>query len=190
MPEDIFEKFAEDYDLWFEDHSSKYQAELARVKALVREPGTFSLEVGVGSGRFAAPLGIRLGIDPSRALCRMARRRGIEVLRARGEAIPFQNGAISSVLMVTVICFLEDPSRVLGELWRILAPGGIAVVAFIERGGKIHQKYLQEEGKGRFLSRATLYTNEEVQALLETAGFQVTATDPRAGFCVIAARKD
>ena len=189
MPEDVFEQYADDYDRWFEEHPAEYRAELARVRVLLPSIVPSSVEVGVGSGRFAAPLGIPLGIEPSPALCRMARQRGIEVIRAIGEAIPFRDASIPSVLMVTVICFLEDPSRVLAELRRILVPGGAVVLAFIERGGPIHKKYLHEGGKGRFLSRARFYSKEEVQALLETAGFRITAVDPRAGFCVIAAQK-
>jgi SAM-dependent methyltransferase len=189
MPDDVFERFAGDYDRWFDEHHAEYQAELERIRALLPPPGPLALEVGAGSGRFAAPLGIRLGIEPSRPLCRMARTRGIEVVRAIGEAIPFRDASISSVLLVTVICFLKEPSPVLAELWRIVAPGGTAVIAFIERGGPIHQKYLHKGGKGRFLSCARFYTQEEVLAFLEIAGFWITAVDPRAGFCVIAAKK-
>lgn len=189
VPEDVFERYAEDYDLWFEEHPAEYRSELGRVRALSPPIAPFSLEVGAGSGRFAAPLGIGLGVEPSVALCRMARWRGIEVVRAIGEAIPFRDASIPSVLMVTVICFLEDPSRVLAELQRILVPGGAVVIAFIERGGPIHQKYLYEGGKGRFLSCARFYTKEEVLSLLDNNGFWVTAVDPRAGFCVIAAQK-
>ena len=189
MPADVFEQYAGDYDRWFEEHPAEYRSELARVRVLFPPAAPFSLDVGAGSGRFAAPLGIELGVEPSVALCRMARRRGIEVVRAIGEAIPFRDASIPSVLMVTVICFFEDPSRVLAELRRILVPGGAVVIAFIERGGPIHQKYLYEGGKGRFLSCARFYSKEEVLVLLEIAGFRITAVDPRAGFCVIAAQK-
>jgi len=189
VPEDVFERYAEDYDRWFEEHPAEYRSELARVRALFPPAAPFSLDVGTGSGRFAAPLGIHIGIEPSSALCRMARRRGIDVVRAIGEAIPIRDASIPSVLMVTVICFLEDPSRVLAELRRILVPGGTVMLAFIERGGPIHQKYLYEGGKGRFLSCARFYTQDEVLSLLENNGFWVTAVDPRAGFCVIAAQK-
>ena len=190
VPEDVFERYAEDYDRWFEEHPAEYHSELARVRALFPQvTPPFSLDVGVGSGRFAAPLGIELGVDPSLALCRIARQRGVEVVRAAGGAIPFRDASIPLVLMVTVICFLENPSQVLAEIRRILAPGGVLVLAFIERGGPIHQKYLYEGGKGRFLSRARFYARDEVLSLLENNGFWVSAVDPRAGFCVIAARE-
>lgn len=189
MPESIFEQYALDYDRWFDDHPDEYRLELARVRALFPPATPFSLDVGAGSGRFAAPLGIPLGIEPSRALCRMAQARGIAIVRAAGEAVPFRDASIPSALMVTVICFLEEPSRVLAEIHRILVPGGTLVLAFLERGGPVHRKYLHDSGKGRFLSRARFYSGEEVQVLLRNVGFSVTAMDSRAGFCVIAAQK-
>ena len=61
LPEDVFERFAEEYDRWFEEHRAEYHAELARVRRLLPCPDSRAIEVGVGSGRFAAPLGIMLG---------------------------------------------------------------------------------------------------------------------------------
>ena len=146
--------------------------------------------MGVGSGRFAAPLGIPIGIEPSRALARMARRRGVDVVRGRAEALPLRSGSCSSALLVTVICFLEDPAAALRELHRVLVPRGTLVIAFIEREGPIARKYLREGGKRRFLSHARFYSGGEVAALLAGAGFRADSVDSRAGFCVIAARKD
>jgi ubiquinone/menaquinone biosynthesis C-methylase UbiE len=190
MSEDIFEDFAEDYDRWFDEHRKTYLAELARIRTIIPLPDNRSIEIGAGSGRFAGPLGIPLGIEPSAALARMARRRGIEVLRGMAETIPFRNKSFSSALMVTVICFLQDPVLALSEIHRILDHGGRIIVAFIERDGEIARKYLHEPGKHRFLSRARFYSTEEVQRLLKHAGFEVINVDSKVGFTVIAARKD
>ena len=189
MPQDVFEEYAEDYDRWFEEHRDEYHAELARVRRLLPHPDDRAIEVGAGSGRFAASLGIGLGVEPSRALCRIARQRGIEVIRGRAESIPIRDGSCSSVLLVTVICFLDDPEAALREIHRVLFLGGTLIVAFIERGGQIHRRYLQEGGKRRFLSRAKFYSPEEVLAFLNRSGFRATKVDCQAGFCVIAAQK-
>ena len=69
------------------------------------------LEVGVGSGRFAVPLGIHWGIDPSQRLAVMAKNRGIEVIRGEAEHLPYRAGSFDLVLMMTVICFLDDIQR-------------------------------------------------------------------------------
>lgn len=190
MSWDVFEQYAEEYDRWFEEHRTEYQAELARVQRFLPCPDARTVEVGVGSGRFAAPLGITLGIEPSRELGRMARERGIEVIRGRAELLPLRNGWCSSVLMVTVICFLDDPAAAFCEIHRILAPRGALVIGFLEREGPVAQKYLHEEGKHRFLSRARFYSPGEVREFLRQTGFHVVAIEARAGFCVLAARKD
>ena len=189
MPQDVFEDYANDYDRWFDVHRDEYLAELARIRRVLQAPDSRAIEVGVGSGRFAAPLGIALGIEPSLALGHMARRRGIEIVRGRAEALPFKDGSCSSVLMVTVICFLDNPEVAFREIHRILSQGGCLITAFIEREGMIHRKYLQRGGKGRFLSRARFYSWEEVRAFLNETGFAVTSIDSRVGFCVIASQK-
>ena len=177
MPGDIFEQFAEDYDRWFDEHRAEYRAELARVRRFLPRPDARAVEVGIGSGRFAAPLGIPIGIEPSPALGRMARERGIEVIRGRAESIPLRDGACSSALVVTVICFLDDPVPAFREIHRILAPQGILVTGFLEREGPVAQKYLHEEGKHRFLSRARFYLLDEVRELLGRTGFCVAGAE-------------
>jgi SAM-dependent methyltransferase len=190
MPQDIFEAYAEEYDRWFDEHPDEYLAELSRLRQVLPAPDSRSIEVGVGSGRFAAPLGVTLGLEPSQALCRMARSRGVETIRGIVGALPIRDESCSSVLLVTVICFLGDPFPAFREIHRVLFPRGTLAIAFIERGGQIHRKYLKEEGKGRFLSHATFYSSDEVQTLLKDAGFRILRVDSRVGFCIIAAQKE
>lgn len=185
----MFEDYAEDYDRWFDDHHDAYLAELARIRRALPPQDSLSLEVGVGSGRFAAPLGVGLGIDPSLALCRIARKRGIEIVRGTAEALPFRDESCSSVLMVTVICFLDNPLLALREIQRILVPEGTLIIGFLEREGQIARKYLQEEGKHRFLSLARFSSTDEIIESLCTAGFGILHVDSHAGFCMITAQK-
>jgi hypothetical protein len=49
------------------------------------------VEIGVGTGRFAEPLGIRVVIEPSKAMRRMAQKRGIEVIDGVAESLPFDD---------------------------------------------------------------------------------------------------
>lgn len=59
-----FESLSQRYDAWFESHFYAYLSELEAVRRCVGSP-QLALEVGVGTGRFAGPLGIGFGIDPS-----------------------------------------------------------------------------------------------------------------------------
>ena len=62
----VFEEHAGDYDAWFDTHNSVYQAQLRILRGAVPEFRR-GLEVGLGSGRFAVPLKITYGIDPSKS---------------------------------------------------------------------------------------------------------------------------
>jgi len=62
---DPFDTFSGLYDMWFETHAGLYENELAAVRRLMPEPGSRTIEIGAGTGRFALPLGIGLGVEPS-----------------------------------------------------------------------------------------------------------------------------
>jgi ubiquinone/menaquinone biosynthesis C-methylase UbiE len=181
----IFEDHAGDYDRWFNEHSDVYQAQLRMLHSSIPGRG-FGLEVGVGSGRFAVPLSIPCGIDPSSELVLMAKRRGIEVVRGEGEHLPFRADSFDYVLMMTVICFLDDITAVFHEVNRVLIPGGKFVVGFIAEGGEIQRIYQHESTKGRFLRFAKFRTVAEVDRFFRDAGFaQVSVIERNRGFFVM-----
>jgi ubiquinone/menaquinone biosynthesis C-methylase UbiE len=166
-----------------------YQAQLRMLRKAV--PGfQRGLEVGVGSGRFAVPLGISRGIDPSQNLVLMAKHRDIEVARGEAEHLPYHTGSFDFVLIMTVICFLDSIPRAFQETYRVLGPEGAFVAGFIEAGGEIFQKYRHEPVKGRFLQFATFRTCDEVFGFFNDAGFEdVSVLQREHGFCVIRGRK-
>ena len=130
-----FDEHAGDYDTWFDEHNSVYQAQLRILRGAVPDFRR-RLEVGVGSGRFGDPLGIHCGIDPSNMLAQMAKHRGVEVALGEAEHLSYRAGSFDFVLMMTVICFLDDIHRAFHEAHRVLEPGGTLVAGFIEAGGK------------------------------------------------------
>jgi ubiquinone/menaquinone biosynthesis C-methylase UbiE len=72
-----FEESAEDYDRWYDQHTAAFAAEVAALKTCLGWAGGRGLEIGVGTGRFAAPLGVSFGIDPSSSMLQLAARRGV-----------------------------------------------------------------------------------------------------------------
>jgi len=185
----VFEDHAGDYDRWFDEHNDTYQEQLRMLRKALPDDGR-GLEVGVGSGRFAVPLGIDYGIDPSRELLKMAKSRGIEVVLGEGEHLPYRAGSFDHVLMMTVICFLDDAGAVFRETLRVLKPEGILVVGFIEAGGEIALQYRNENVKGRFLRFARFRTFDEVIHFFGDAGLTGVTVNRRArGFCVVSGRR-
>ena len=185
----VFEDYAADYDRWFDDNAGIYRTQLRLLSMAIPAQG-HGLEVGVGSGRFAAPLGIRCGIDPSRRLAEMAKGRGVDVTIGVGEHLPYRSGSFDYAVMMTVICFLDDVAKVLGEVSRVLVPSGTLVVGFIERDGEIFRHYCEEPVKGRFLRHARFRSSDEVIHDLHNAGFfAVKVITRQHGFCVLTGKK-
>ena len=181
----VFEDHAGDYDRWFDEHGDVYEAQIRMLRDAVPRFGC-GLEVGVGSGRFAVPFGIRCGIDPSCELLRIAKHRGIEVVRGEGEHLPYRAASFDYVLMMTVICFLDEVIAVFHEANRVLKPSGILVVGFIEEDGEIQRIYQHESTKGRFLRFAKFRTVGNVNRFFKDAGFkQVSVIERTHGFCVM-----
>jgi len=166
-----FEKHAKEYDAWFDENKLVYLSELEAVKSMLPEGGT-GIEIGVGTGRFASQLGIKLGLEPSKSMASLARQRGIEVVEGVAEALPFQDGSFDFVLMVTVICFLNDVEKALSEACRVLKPGGCIIIAFIDKNSPIGKTYEQYKNENVFYKEATFYSVEEVTDLLQSAGFK------------------
>ncbi|MFZ0052606.1 MAG: class I SAM-dependent methyltransferase, partial [Desulfobaccales bacterium] len=117
----VFEESAQEYDAWFEKHRFIYESEVLALKRFSHSGG-IALEIGVGTARFAVPLGIEVGVEPAAAMANLARRRGIKVIRAVAEALPFCAESFDLVLMVTVLCFLRDPFAALAEASRVVKP--------------------------------------------------------------------
>jgi ubiquinone/menaquinone biosynthesis C-methylase UbiE len=100
------------------------------------------LEIGIGSGLnlpfYPRELALLLGLDPSRELLRMAKRRSawvhfpVELSQGRAEDIPLENGAVDRVVMSWTLCSVADPRRALAEVRRVLRPGGSLL--FVEHG--------------------------------------------------------
>jgi len=165
-----FNRHPERYEEWFERNQAAYRAELRAIATLFGECEN-ALEVGVGTGRFALPLGIRQGVDPSPVMAHVARQRGIEVKLAPAEALPYPDQSFDCLLMVTTICFVDDLDQALGEAYRVLRPGGRIVVGFVDRESELGRHYLTHREENPFYREATFYSTQEVTEALERAGF-------------------
>ena len=135
-----FEKHRDRYENWFERHRYAYLSELEAVRKLLPKEGK-GAEIGVGTGRFAAPLGIKLGVEPSKAMAEIARKRGVEVIEGVAESLPFPDESLDYLLMVTTICFVDDPEKALREAYRVLKPGGALIIGFVDRDSPIGRYY-------------------------------------------------
>lgn len=170
----LFDGLAHRYDAWFDGDEGRliFEIELAAIRATAQVAPRPWLEVGVGSGRFAAALGINVGIDPSEKLLEIARGRGVDSIREYGEHLSFADNSFGAVFMIVTICFVDDPLPVLRECHRVLYPDGKLIVGLVPRESAWGEKYTVEGQRGHpFYSHAKFYTVSEIESLLEKAGF-------------------
>jgi SAM-dependent methyltransferase len=167
---DIFEEYAQEYDDWFVRHEVVYGAELAAVQSLIPETGQ-GLEIGVGTGRFAEPLGVKVGVEPARAMANLARHRGIQVIQGYAEALPIITASFDFVLMVTVLCFLPNPLQALVESTRVLKPHGRLIVGIIDPESPLGRSYEANKDNSKFYRQAKFHQVTQVLEWLEGLGY-------------------
>ncbi len=165
-----FEAFTSDYEEWFDRHKNVYEAELRAVRPHIPPDGV-GLEIGVGTGRFAAPLGIKFGVEPSPKMARVARERGIHVVEGVAESLPFSDETFDYALMVTTICFVDDPQKAIKEAFRVIKKGGKLIIGFVDRESSLGKLYEQNKQKSRFYRMARFFSTDEIVEMMRDAGF-------------------
>ena len=165
-----FEDFSEEYDDWFVRNNDKYVAELRALSCFI-PANSNGLEVGIGSGKFAVPLGVKTGVEPSRKMADTARKLGINVLLGVAEDLPIASSTFGFVLMVTTICFVDDLKKSFQEAFRVLRKDGFIVIGFIDKDSELGKVYRANKDKSRFYNIAEFFSTEEVLACLSEAGF-------------------
>jgi ubiquinone/menaquinone biosynthesis C-methylase UbiE len=165
---DIFNRYYKKYDAWYDKHRYVYLSELEAIKQLLPEGGK-SLEIGVGTGRFASALGIKYGIEPSANMAKLARKRGVEVYLGYGGALPFVDDSFDYAIMLITLCFIKDPLQALREAHRILKKDGKMIVGVVDKESFLGKFY--HEKKSIFYKEATFFSITDLKALLQKTGF-------------------
>lgn len=166
----IFEEAAIEYNGWFETHEWVYRAEVEAIRKFIPKTGK-GIEIGVGTGRFSIPFGIKVGVEPAKAMAEIARKRGISVYESKAEHLPFQDNSFDFVLMVTTLCFLEDPFQALKEMKRILKPTGKIVIGMLDEDSLPGKLYEEKRKKSKFYRDARFYSVNQVMDWLKKLEF-------------------
>jgi SAM-dependent methyltransferase len=140
------------------------------------------LDVGSGKGAFCGELARAghgaVGVDPSGTAARIAKSYvnpdGDFVLGA-GESLPFSSERFDRAVSVCVLEHTKDDARVLGEVHRVLKPGGVFALTV----DCLDSPYLSEEFRRHHREEYRcnqLYSDTKLREMLARAGFETLET--------------
>jgi SAM-dependent methyltransferase len=146
------------------------------------------LENGCGVGMYVEKLtgfGSRvIGLEYDFARAVEAKVRSMEILNAAGEFTPFPSGTFDLILSHEVIEHVQDDRAAVGEMLRVLKPGGRAVIFCPNRGypfethgvywkrryhfgNKLFVNYLPRSLRDKLAPHVRVYSRRDLQKLFE-----------------------
>lgn len=161
-------------------------------------PGDRVLDVACGPGNFtrdfgdAAGDGLVVGLDASESMLSVAVRDtdSDNVAYIRGDAcdLPFRDGSFDAVCCFAALYLIEEPMRAIGEIARVLAPGGRAALLSSCHRGLLPATATNRVVRG--LSGVRIFDRFELTRAL-TAGGLVDVDQRVTGFAqFVSARRD
>jgi SAM-dependent methyltransferase len=141
------------------------------------------LDVGCGPGNYTRRLaavageGLTVGVDASEAMIAAASKRGSEpnlaYLRCDACSLPFADEAFDAACSVGVIHMLDEPLAAVGEMVRVLKPGGrLVIVASCAQEARPRRDLGFNARRERSLARSgvTVFARDELTSALRERG--------------------
>jgi ubiquinone/menaquinone biosynthesis C-methylase UbiE len=169
----VFDTITDKYDSWYDSDEGKllYECELLCLKPMVENCLPPILEIGVGTGRFAQWFPGAIGIDPAFNALKFAQKRGVKVIQAVGEMLPFRNELFSCVMLIVTLCFVQRPIDVLREAKRVLKKDGRIIIGLIPKDSPWGSFYEKKNGS-LFYSAARFYSFKDVKKMMHKVGLK------------------
>ena len=162
-----------EYDEWYDRHPAIYKSELNVLKKTI--PSGAGLEIGVGTGRFASPLSVEFGLDPSFNMLKLAEQRGVTVIRGVGENLPFKNESFNFTLIVLTIWLVDNPLRVLKEAARVLKKRGALILGLLDRESSWGKFYERKAAKSLFYKCPHFFSPKEILQIFRDISMEFKA---------------
>lgn len=160
-------------------------------RVVADQPNAPIVDLGGGTGRLAARLAdaglAAMVIDPSLPMTRRARGKGLPALAASGHTLPLDDETLGALVVVDALHHMPDQRSVVGEIARVLRPGGAAILLEPDLDTLFGRVVAAAEWVARMGSR--LSTAAELRDLLAGAGLEVSALETRRGHVLATARR-
>ena len=143
------------------------------------------LEVAVGTGLNLPfyPADVTLtGVDLSPGMLAVARRRAadlgreVDLREADGQALPFPDESFDTVACTLSLCAVPDERLVIGQMWRVLRPGG-QLLLLDHVGSNWWPVWAGQRLLEVFTSRSGEYQTRRPLPLVRAAGFEVVEAE-------------
>lgn len=170
-----FDNYLAEYEQWFDDYYFAFLSELKAIRSVLPAKGK-GVEIGVGSSLFASAFGITEGCDPSEPMREKAIERGINAIKGVAENLPYGNESFDYALMVTTICFVDDPQQSIREIYRILKPHGEIIIGFVDKNSPVGKVYLKNKEQSTFYKDASFFSTVDIYKFLQFNGFTIRQT--------------
>ncbi|UZE94270.1 MAG: class I SAM-dependent methyltransferase [Candidatus Pacearchaeota archaeon] len=177
---------------WYHFRQRPFRDITAEIDKITSEfkPGKI-LDIGCGNCRHLLPFFKRgfdcYGIDFSSEMLKYAKEFSkkydfkVKLKKAKAEKLPFKNKSFNYVLSVAVLHHLKkkEQEKAIKEIYRILKPGGIALVSVWNKYPLlslfVKEKYEKWTVKGKTYYRYFyMFTSWELKKLLKKNGFEIS----------------
>lgn len=159
----------------------------AMVEALPDLAGRRALDAGCGTGRYLQVMAdrgaIATGVDLSAPMLARARRVSGRLVRGSLHALPLQSGAIDVAVCGLALGDVDDLARAIGELARVLRPGGRLIYSVVHpRGAAARWSRTFESGGESRAVAGFWHSANEHRAACAAAGLTIEAwREPHCG---------
>lgn len=176
----FFDAWSAFYDLPPVQWATYWPVHEAIVAALAQREPRRILDVGCGTGQLSTrlarqrPLARVTGCDFSAGMLRQAAARTATVDWVRGDAgrLPFDDRSFDAVVSTEAFHWFPDQQRAAEELYRVIAPGGIALVALVNTPARFVADGIH--AASRLVGEPFYWpTSADMRARFERAGFEV-----------------
>jgi demethylmenaquinone methyltransferase/2-methoxy-6-polyprenyl-1,4-benzoquinol methylase len=137
------------------------------------------LDLGGGTGRVSNRLRGRFDravvCDPSGRMLAKARRKGLDGIRGRAEALPFSDAAFDRVLVVDALHHFADPPSAMGEIARVLRPGGRVVIEEFDADRAVVRMAALAEKMAWMKSR--FFRPRDIRRIMQMCGLEADIAD-------------
>jgi ubiquinone/menaquinone biosynthesis C-methylase UbiE len=154
-----------------------------RQRCLERVTGRV-LEIGFGTGLnlpyYPGTVTGLVGVDPSDTSATLAKKRieaapfPVEIVGLSAERLPVDDRSVDAVVSTFTMCTIPDVSAALGEVRRVLTPGGH--LHFVEHGKADDRAVVRWQRRLNPVQRRLFggcHLDRDIAALIEDAGFKI-----------------